>query len=95
MDIDVAAGNDQMDISGTKEIDGFDRGLQPDRIVTVSQTDGTLMFLVAWKNPIENEADLIEASVIYRKCPLLALEFFKQAFDTSLKNETSSTINKQ
>jgi len=74
---------------------GFDRGLQPDRIVTVSQTDGNLMFEVAWKNSNESESDLIEASVVYRKCPLLALEFFKNAFETSVSDETLLAVTNE
>jgi len=86
MDI-TTTENNQIVLSDVKEETGLDRGLQPDRIVTVSQNDGNLIFLVAWKNADEVEAELIEASVVYRKWPLLALKFFEEAYDTSVKNK--------
>lgn len=94
MDIDVADG---IDISGTKQENKNKsaKGLEADRIIAVSQTDGNLMFLVAWKNSTKSEADLVNASVVYRKWPLLALAFFKEALDTSLKDGTSAMTNKQ
>ncbi|XP_022177461.1 skin secretory protein xP2-like [Myzus persicae] len=54
---------------------GFDRGLEPDRIVGATEVNGQLMFLIAWKNA--EIADLLEAPVIYKRCPQLAIQFFE------------------
>jgi len=57
---------------------GFNRGLEPDHIVGATEEDGKLMFLIAWKNSVDGEADLLEASEIYEKCPQLAIKFFEE-----------------
>lgn len=54
---------------------GFDRGLEPDHIVGATEQNGKLMFLVAWKGT--EVADLLESTVVYKKCPQLAIKFFE------------------
>jgi len=54
---------------------GFDRGLEPDHIVGATEVDGKLKFLIAWKN--SEVADLLEATMIYEKCPQIAIQFFE------------------
>ncbi|XP_015370725.1 PREDICTED: proline-rich receptor-like protein kinase PERK12 [Diuraphis noxia] len=54
---------------------GFDRGLEPDHIVGATEENGKLMFLIAWKD--SNVADLLESTVIYKRCPQLAIQFFE------------------
>jgi len=54
---------------------GFDRGLEPDHIVGATEEDGKLKFLIAWKN--SNAADLLESTVVYNRCPQLAIKFFE------------------
>jgi len=54
---------------------GFDRGLEPDHIVGATEVNGKLMFLIAWKN--SEVADLLESTVVYKKCPQLAIQFFE------------------
>uniref|UniRef100_A0A2S2NZP3 Chromobox 1 n=1 Tax=Schizaphis graminum TaxID=13262 RepID=A0A2S2NZP3_SCHGA len=57
---------------------GFDRGLEPDRIVGTTEDKGKLMFLIAWKNSVDGEADLLEAKEIYEKYPQLAINYFAE-----------------
>ncbi|XP_022182456.1 uncharacterized protein LOC111042219 [Myzus persicae] len=54
---------------------GFDRGLEPDHIIGAVQVNGKLMFLMAWKNA--EIADLLEATVVYHRCPQIAIQFFE------------------
>lgn len=54
---------------------GFDRGLEPDHIVGATEVDGKLMFLIAWKN--SEIADLLESTVVYDRCPQIAIQFFE------------------
>ncbi|XP_025191220.1 sialidase-like isoform X2 [Melanaphis sacchari] len=56
---------------------GFDRGLEPDHIVGATEKDGKLMFLIAWKNSVDGEADLLESTEIYNRCPQIAIKFFE------------------
>jgi len=56
---------------------GFDRGLEPDHIVGATQVDGKLMFLIAWKDSTNGEADLLDSSLVYNRCPQIAIKFFE------------------
>ncbi|XP_026816149.1 chromobox protein homolog 3-like [Rhopalosiphum maidis] len=66
----------QFKVNTPKKV-GFDRGLEPDHIVGATEQNGKLMFLIAWKNSVDGEADLLEAKEIYEKCPQLAIKFFE------------------
>ncbi|KAE9543910.1 hypothetical protein AGLY_001888 [Aphis glycines] len=57
---------------------GYDRGLEADYIVGATQKDGKLMFLIAWKNSIDGEADLLEAKEVYKRSPQIAIKYFEE-----------------
>lgn len=53
---------------------GFDRGLEPKKVLGATRLDGKLLLLMQWKG--STEADLIPAQEVYSRCPQKALDFY-------------------
>lgn len=63
---------------------GFERGLEPERIVGATDASGELMFLMMWKNC--KEADLVPANQVNVRCPEIVISYYENKKPWLTKN---------
>ncbi|XP_015791491.1 chromobox protein homolog 1 [Tetranychus urticae] len=78
--------------STSEPLNGFDRGLEPKKILGATHKNGEIMFLMKWRNT--DEYELVPSSIANIKCPQLVIQFYQDhSVWSDAKNPDSPTAS--
>ncbi|KAK9730497.1 Chromo (CHRromatin Organization MOdifier) domain [Popillia japonica] len=82
--------NKRKNITEDNRSRGFDRGLEPDKIVGATDASGELMFLMMWKGC--DEADLVPARQANIRCPNMVINYYQNKSPWYTKKSTRARV---